>query len=156
MPTAVPPSASSFSSGRASSSIFFVLLQRSAPAADLLGELQGRRVLQVGTAGLDDAPRSPPSSRCSWWPPAGQWPQAASSIAITAGDVHRRGEGIVEDWDMLMSSLGWSSFFLAISLLPRLAMTSLAFMLLWVPEPVCHTTSGKCPFRLPPMTSSQA
>ena len=26
----------------------------------------------------------------------------------------------------------------------RLAITSLAFMLDWVPEPVCQTTSGKC------------
>ena len=26
----------------------------------------------------------------------------------------------------------------------RLAITSLAFMLVWVPEPVCQTTSGNC------------
>ena len=35
-------------------------------------------------------------------------------------------------------------------------MTSLAFMLVWVPEPVCHTTSGKWSVRSPAMTSSQA
>ena len=32
-----------------------VPLQRGAPAADLLAELDGRRILQMGTAGLDDA-----------------------------------------------------------------------------------------------------
>ena len=35
-------------------------------------------------------------------------------------------------------------------------MTSLAFMLDWVPEPVCHTTRGKWSFKAPEMTSSQA
>ena len=35
-------------------------------------------------------------------------------------------------------------------------MTSLAFMFDCVPEPVCHTTSGKWSFRLPEMTSSHA
>ena len=29
-----------------------------------------------------------------------------------------------------------------------LAITSLTFMLVWVPEPVCHTSSGKCPSSL--------
>ena len=35
-------------------------------------------------------------------------------------------------------------------------MTSLAFILDWVPEPVCQTTSGKWSFSLPAMTSSHA
>ena len=60
-----------------------------------------------------------------------------------------------DDWDILMSSFGCSSF-LPASSLPRLAMTSLAFMLDCVPEPVCQTTSGKWSFSLPDATSSQA
>ncbi len=35
----------------------------------------------------------------------------------------------------------------------RLEITSLAFMLDWVPEPVCHTTSGKWSSSLPSITS---
>ena len=35
-------------------------------------------------------------------------------------------------------------------------MTSFAFMFDWVPEPVCHTTSGKCPSNLPAATSPAA
>src|SRR3990172_5204387 len=35
----------------------------------------------------------------------------------------------------------------------RLEITSLAFMLDWVPEPVCQTTSGKCSSSLPSITS---
>ena len=36
----------------------------------------------------------------------------------------------------------------------RLLMTSLTFMLVWVPEPVCQWTSGKWSSSLPEMTSS--
>jgi hypothetical protein len=36
----------------------------------------------------------------------------------------------------------------------RLEMTSFTFMLDWVPEPVCHTYSGKSWSRAPPITSS--
>ena len=32
-------------------------------------------------------------------------------------------------------------------------MTSLTFMLDWVPDPVCHTNSGKCSSSCPSMTS---
>ena len=38
----------------------------------------------------------------------------------------------------------------------RFDSTSLTFMLVWVPEPVCHTTSGKCSSNLPASTSSAA
>ncbi|MNT39507.1 hypothetical protein D3C72_1757590 [compost metagenome] len=38
----------------------------------------------------------------------------------------------------------------------RLEMTSLTFMLDWVPEPVCQTTSGKWSASLPEITSSAA
>ncbi len=52
-----------------------------------------------------------------------------------------------DDWDMLTSSLGWTGVFDPMtppaSSMARLEMTSLAFMLVWVPLPVCHTRSGK-------------
>ena len=38
----------------------------------------------------------------------------------------------------------------------RLAITSLAFMFDWVPEPVCHTESGKWSSRRPSSTSRAA
>ena len=63
------------------------------------------------------------------------------------------GKVSLEDWDMFTWSLGWSSFSPASSL-PRLATTSLTFMLDWVPEPVCHTARGKCPSSLPERISS--
>jgi hypothetical protein len=51
-----------------------------------------------------------------------------------------------EDWLRLTSSFGWTSR--APSAPPRIsvarfAITSLAFMFVWVPLPVCHTTRGK-------------
>ena len=36
----------------------------------------------------------------------------------------------------------------------RLLITSLAFMLVWVPEPVCQMTNGKCSSSFPEITSS--
>ena len=54
---------------------------------------------------------------------------------------------------MLTSSLGWIGFLLPIlppaSSIARLEMTSLAFMLVWVPLPVCHTRSGNSASSLP-------
>ena len=35
-------------------------------------------------------------------------------------------------------------------------MTSLAFILVCVPDPVCHTRKGKCSFNEPEITSSHA
>ena len=66
----------------------------------------------------------------------------------------------LEDCDMLTWSLGWTGDFEpssppAISI-ARLAMTSLTFMLVWVPEPVCHTYKGKWSSSEPSITSSAA
>ena len=62
-----------------------------------------------------------------------------------------------EDCDMLTWSLGWTGFLEPRSppsiSMARFEMTSLAFMLDWVPEPVCQTTSGKWSSRSPSMTS---
>ena len=145
VPTAVPPSASSFSSGRASSSIFLSFSSEARQPLISWENLIGRSVLQVGAAGLDDALvfllQALEGGSISW-SIAGK---SLSSMAMTAEMCIAVGKVSLEDWLMLMSSLGCSSFLPAISL-PRLAMTSLAFMLDCVPEPVCQTTSGKCSF----------
>src|ERR1051325_2250569 len=65
-----------------------------------------------------------------------------------------------DDCDLLTSSFGWIGAFEpmmppAISM-ARFEMTSLAFMLVCVPEPVCQTRSGKCASSLPSITSSAA
>jgi hypothetical protein len=65
-----------------------------------------------------------------------------------------------DDWLILTWSLGWTGFLLPISppsiSMARFEITSLAFMFDWVPEPVCQTTSGKCSFSLPSITSLAA
>ena len=109
----------------------------------------------MGAAGLFTTPRAPPPaggtslSACRWrgGPDPRSLPPAAMCIAV--------GKVSLDDWDMLISSFGCRSFLPAISL-PRLAMTSLAFMLDCVPEPVCQTTSGKLSSSFPEMTSVAA
>ena len=55
--------------------------------------------------------------------------------------------------DMIIG-VNWffGSHFSPISSMARLLITSLTFMLDWVPEPVCHTTSGKLSFNFPDIT----
>ncbi len=57
------------------------------------------------------------------------------------------GKVSLEDCERLTWSLGCTGDFEPSSppsiSIARLAITSLAFMLVWVPEPVCQTTSGK-------------
>ncbi len=61
---------------------------------------------------------------------------------------------------MLTSSLGWTGSFEPntppASSMARLAMTSLAFMLVWVPLPVCHTLRGNSSSSSPSATSRAA
>ena len=67
--------------------------------------------------------------------------ERAAAMCMAVGNVS------FEDCDMFTSSLGWMGVLDPMSppasSMPRLAMTSLAFMLDWVPDPVCHTNSGK-------------
>ncbi len=81
-------------------------------------------------------------------------------ISSTAATCMAVGNVSFDDWDMLTSSLGWTGSLEpstppAISM-ARLAITSLAFMLVCVPLPVCHTLSGKCSWSLPSETSRAA
>ena len=70
------------------------------------------------------------------------------------------GKVSLEDWPRLTWSLGWTGVLEPrtppASSMARLEMTSLAFILDWVPEPVWKTTSGKWESRRPEMTSSPA
>ena len=63
------------------------------------------------------------------------------------------GKASFEDCDRLTSSLGWIGDLpprpVPASSLARPAMTSLAFMFVWVPEPVWNTTSGNSPSSRP-------
>ena len=64
------------------------------------------------------------------------------------------GKVSLEDCDLFISSFGWI-------LIPhfsfiKLEITSLTFMLVWVPEPVCQTTNGKWESNFPDSISSQA
>src|SRR3546814_3568539 len=65
-----------------------------------------------------------------------------------------------DDWPMFTWSLGWTGCLPPLVperiSLARPAITSLAFMLVWVPEPVCQTTSGKWSISLPSATSCAA
>jgi len=63
-------------------------------------------------------------------------------------------------WERFTWSLAWTGSLEpivppAISI-ARFEMTSLAFMLLWVPDPVCQMRRGKCASRAPEITSSAA
>ena len=81
--------------------------------------------------------------------------KSLSSIATTAEICIAVGKVSFEDWLIFISSFGWQSFSPAIWL-ARFAITSFAFILDCVPEPVCQTTSGKWSLRLPDITSSHA
>ena len=66
------------------------------------------------------------------------------------------GKVSLEDWLWFTSSFGRIGFFdpntPPASWLARFAMTSIAFMFVWVPEPVWNTTSGYSPSSVPSMT----
>ena len=83
---------------------------------------------------------------------------AASSL--TTAMCMAVGKVSLEDWPRLTWSLGWTGVLEPrsppASSMARLEMTSLEFMLDWVPEPVWKTTSGNSVSRSPAMTSSPA
>ncbi len=81
-------------------------------------------------------------------------------ICSTAAMCMAVGKVSLDDCDMLTWSLGWTGVFdpwtPPASSMARLEMTSLAFMLVWVPLPVCHTRRGKWSSRVPSVTSAAA
>ena len=64
------------------------------------------------------------------------------------------------DWDLFTWSFGCTGFFdpsLPFKIwIALFAITSLTFILVWVPDPVCQTFKGKCWFNLPFITSFEA
>ena len=140
VPTAVPPRASAsrgFSAIRSSSSSFSRLARHPEISwPNRIGVASCRWVRpHLSTFAFSFSSRiSSCSSRVR--APIVRSTASAAAICIAVGKVS------LEDWLIFTSSLGCSSFSPAISL-PRFAMTSFMFMLLWVPDPVCHTTSGK-------------
>ena len=151
VPTAVPPRASSRSSGRAISIIFLsfsrLVRQPEISCENLIGVASCRWVRPDLTM-----PSFSSSRRRNVAASLSIAGRTLSSSARTAAMCIAVGNVSFDDWDILMSSFGCSSF-LPASSLPRLAMTSLAFMFDCVPEPVCQTTSGKWSFSLPDATS---
>ena len=81
-------------------------------------------------------------------------------MASTAATFMAVGNTSLDDWLLFTSSLGCtrrpSPREPPSSSLARLASTSLTFMLVCVPEPVCHTTSGNSSSCFPARTSSAA
>jgi hypothetical protein len=79
---------------------------------------------------------------------------STSAMCITVG------KASLEDWPRLTWSFGWTGDFEPrappASWIARLAITSLAFMLDWVPEPVWNTTSGNSSSQRPSTTSCAA
>ena len=69
------------------------------------------------------------------------------TICSTAAMCMAVGKVSFDDCDMLTWSLGWTGVFdpstPPASSMARLEMTSLAFMLVWVPLPVCQIRRGK-------------
>ena len=129
-------------------------------AGEFLAERQRRRVLQVRAADLDDrVPALAPGSarRACMRFSAGSSRRVtarAAAMCIAVGKLS------LDDWLLLTWSLGWTG-----SLPPRLpvrislarpAITSLAFMFDWVPDPVCQMTSGNWLSRSPRATSPAA
>ena len=110
-------------------------------------EGQRGRVHQVRPADLDDVPERLGllrQGRRGASAPTGSDGRAGPSTAATCMAV---GKTSLDDWPMLTWSLGWTLRPMPrsppSSSLARLAITSFTFMLVWVPLPVCQTTSGK-------------
>ena len=82
------------------------------------------------------------------------WAIIAVAICIAVGNVS------FEDWPMLQWSFGCTGSFdpmvPPMISMARFAITSFAFILDCVPDPVCHTTSGKLSSNLPENTSVAA
>jgi hypothetical protein len=95
-------------------------------------------------ADLDDVGEGAAFARARPQRPA---PAAAAHDRFGGGDVHRGREDVVRRLaavDVVVRVDGGFAAHRPPSIsIARLAMTSLAFMLVCVPEPVCQTTSGK-------------
>ena len=144
VPTAVPPTARSKQALARVLDIGQTRLELGGVARPLLADRQRHRVLEVGAADLDDRSsirRTSPRSRRAARSRCGI---SASSIAVTAAMCIAVGKVSLLHWPMLTWSFG-SDRLLGCPARRRAAgwrgwtSTSLTFMLLCVPEPVCQT-----------------
>ena len=141
VPTAVPPSASS-RSGSPAARISSASRSRLARQPEIswekrIGTASCRCVLphlRIPSFSFSNSRSVSVSSRSAGSTRSSRMEAAAICIAV--------GKVSFDDWLIFTSSLGCSTVLQAISF-PRFAITSFTFMLLWVPLPVCHTTSGK-------------
>ena len=156
VPTAVPPIASARpgqdrvdprEAGVELRDVAKLLTERAAPRlADECGRSSRRRRTRAPCASASRNARTLGTSR-----------RVRSSAAATCMAV---GNVSLDDCDMFTWSFGWIGSLLPslppASSIARFAMTSFAFMLVWVPEPVCQTESGKWSSSWPAITSSAA
>ena len=93
----------------------------------------------------------------AWWS-ARTLGSTSSRTARTAATCIAVGNVSLEDCPMFTWSFGCTGTLLPItppaSWIARLAITSLTFMFVCVPDPVCQTRSGKCSSSSPSITSS--
>ena len=135
-----------------------IALEQAGPAAHFLADGERRGVHEVGAADFDDVGKflglgvDAPDGRGARRAISAPCMRSAAAMCMAAGKVS------LEDCDMFTSSLGWMGFFEPstppASSMARLAMTSLAFMLVCVPLPVCQMRRGNWSSSLPAMTSS--
>jgi hypothetical protein len=159
VPTAVPPWASWRSRGITPFDALDVGLDLGGIARKFLAEGERGGVLEVGAADLDD----PVPRRGLAGEPAVEAVSAGisrPSTARAAAMCIAVGKLSFDDWPLLTWSLGWTGLLpprvpVRISL-ARPAITSLAFMFDWVPEPVCQMTSGNWSSCMPWATSPAA
>ncbi len=121
-------------------------------AGELLAERERHGVHQVRSADLDDVRERLRLrvERVAQVPHRGD--EARRWISFGGGDVHRGRERVVRRLGHVHVVVRVDRLLRAhlppASSIARLAITSLAFMLVWVPLPVCQTRSGKCASRV--------
>ena len=129
-------------------------------AAELLAERERDGVLQVRAPDLDDVGELLRPSRERVTQGTGRWGSGVAMIAVAAAMCIAVGNVSLDDCDMFTWSLGCTGDFEPITppgiSIARFEMTSLTFMLVWVPEPVCHVYRGKWSSSSPAITSSAA
>ena len=157
VPTAVPPNASSNRSANANSilrisaSNMYTYPENSWPRVS--GTASMRCVLPILTIEENSCALASKES-LRWWTEGSSWFVicSAEDMCIAVGNVS------LLDCALFTWSFGWTGVLLPnsppASSIALLAMTSFAFIFVWVPDPVCQILSGKCPSRLPEITSS--
>jgi hypothetical protein len=158
VPTAVPPTASSYRSAqersRPDSAAVSCRAYPDHSCPTVSGTASSRCVRPIFTTSRHAAAFSPTASRSAVT--AGI---SDSATACTAATCIAVGNVSFDDCPMLTWSFGCTGDLDPMtpptSWMHRFAITSLTFMFDWVPDPVCHTRNGKWASSSPSITSSQ-